>query len=65
MMLVTIEYTYHAVISVDTKDPTAAEMIAKRHAGLSGVHLNTMGNQIIDFDLDVVPDRKIISVIPG
>jgi ribose 5-phosphate isomerase len=66
MMLVTIEYTFRAVISVDTKDQHEAEMAATTEAGLVRPIMTSSGNRIIDWEFDVHPDREeIISVIPG
>jgi ribose 5-phosphate isomerase len=66
MMLVTVEYTFRAVISVDTKDPGEAEIAATTEAGLVRPTMTTSGNRIIDWEFDPHPDREeIISVIPG
>lgn len=66
MMLVTVEYTFRAVISVDTKDLHEAEIAATTEAGLVGPTMTSSGNRIIDWEFDPHPDRKIIiSVIPG
>jgi len=66
MMLVTIEYTFRAVISVDTTDPGEAEIAATTEAGLVGPTMTSSGNRVIDWEFGPHPDRKIIiSVIPG
>ena len=60
MIIVTVEYTYRALISVDTDNPVEATLIVKSDTGIRGAYMSTQGNRVIDYELDSVPDCKVV-----